>query len=314
MAKKQGYDAFVSYNHKNKRFVHEWLVPALKRRRLRVLLDEDVFTGGKYIIAEVENAVRASRAVVLVCTPEYFDSTWTELESKLAFGKVVAVIVKTCKLPDWLQARISLDFKTPAMREKSLPRLLEAIRETGDGGDDVANAGRGTIFNNPAARLLCRFVVDCYQYLGFRGMGVTDRVPLKLSLGDLYVPLRARVQPSAGETLDRIALRVGGRELSKEESHTTGHANQAQSVLDLVRDWKGVIVLGDPGFEIRLTVKRLPGYPGRIRASPPFPSRSPLPGSFSNACSATREARIRPLARTRQTVSSPRRCRRPLWH
>ena len=238
------YDAFISYSHKNKKFVHDWFVPALKRRRLRVLLDDEVFTGGQYAIAEMERAVRASRAVVLVCTPEYFDSKWTELESTLAFGKVVAIILKTCTLPDWLQARIHLDVKTPAMREKSLPRLIKALRETDAGGD----GGRGSIFGDSAAKLLCRYVVDHYQYLDFRGMGVTDRVALRLSLGELYVPLRVRVQLPEGGTSDGRTLRVAGRQLSQEEARASGrHARETQSPLDLVRERKGVIIIGDPG-------------------------------------------------------------------
>jgi hypothetical protein len=35
------------------------------------------------------------------------------------------------------------------------------------------------------------FLVDRFRYLDFRGMGVTERVPLKLPLLDLYVPLQA---------------------------------------------------------------------------------------------------------------------------
>ena len=37
-------------------------------------------------------------------------------------------------------------------------------------------------------------IVTLYRYLDFRGMGMSDRVALKLSLLDMYVPLKARVE------------------------------------------------------------------------------------------------------------------------
>ncbi|GAB4163709.1 MAG: hypothetical protein Fur0021_39060 [Candidatus Promineifilaceae bacterium] len=39
-----------------------------------------------------------------------------------------------------------------------------------------------------------------YQYLEFKGMGVVDRVPLRLPLRQMYVPLKARIELPEGET------------------------------------------------------------------------------------------------------------------
>ena len=63
------------------------------------------------------------------------------------------------------------------------------------------------------------FVVDRYRYLDFRGMGVSDRVPLTLPLVDLYVPLKARIELPEGETWARN-LRVAGRRLTEEEGRS----------------------------------------------------------------------------------------------
>ena len=44
-----------------------------------------------------------------------------------------------------------------------------------------------------ATKEYLKHVVDRYRYLDFRGMGVTDRVPLRLPLIEMYVPLKARI-------------------------------------------------------------------------------------------------------------------------
>src|SRR5947199_6362867 len=53
-------------------------------------------------------------------------------------------------------------------------------------------------------------LVERYRYLDFRGMGISDRVPLRLPLLDLYVPLKARVQTPEGETWARQMRFAGG--------------------------------------------------------------------------------------------------------
>ena len=91
------------------------------------------------------------------------------------------------------------------------------------------------------------YVVDRYRYLDFRGMGVTDRVPLRLALVDLYVPLKARIELPEGETWTR-QLRVAGRAPGEEEIAATGQRlSEPVAALDLLKAQAGLIVLGDPG-------------------------------------------------------------------
>ncbi|HBL27164.1 MAG TPA: hypothetical protein DD490_10050 [Acidobacteria bacterium] len=85
-----------------------------------------------------------------------------------------------------------------------------------------------------------------FQYLDFKGMGVSDRLPLRLSLLDLFVPLRARVETPEGETWER--LRLAGRKPSREEAEVLGpRVSEPQPILDLLGKNNGLIVLGDPG-------------------------------------------------------------------
>lgn len=90
------------------------------------------------------------------------------------------------------------------------------------------------------------YLVERYRYLDFRGLGVSDRVPLRLPLLEMYVPLTARVETPKGETWERV--RLAGRKAAPEEVEAMGRSSgQAQPVLDLLRDHGGVILLGDPG-------------------------------------------------------------------
>ncbi len=78
-------------------------------------------------------------------------------------------------------------------------------------------------------------------------MGVSDRVPLRLPLVEMYVPLKARIELPEGETWARD-LRLAGREVSDEEAEAMGHRlSEPRPVLDLLREHDGLIILGDPG-------------------------------------------------------------------
>ncbi len=90
-------------------------------------------------------------------------------------------------------------------------------------------------------------VIDTYRYLDFKGMGVSDRVPLRLHLTEMYVPLKARIELPEGETWARD-LRIAGRHMSEEEAEDVSRKlSEPTPIVDLLRDQDGLIVLGDPG-------------------------------------------------------------------
>jgi formylglycine-generating enzyme required for sulfatase activity len=98
------------------------------------------------------------------------------------------------------------------------------------------------------------FVVDTYRYLDFKGMGIADRVPLRLELHDLYVPLKACLQLPRGETWERAAARklpVGRQE------EPPDRLGEPRPVLDLAEESDGLIILGDPGAGKTTFLKRL---------------------------------------------------------
>ncbi|MES1243227.1 MAG: SUMF1/EgtB/PvdO family nonheme iron enzyme [Acidobacteriota bacterium] len=88
-------------------------------------------------------------------------------------------------------------------------------------------------------------LVDRYRFLDFRGMGVSDRAPLRLPLLDMYVPLKARIDTPEGETWERV--HVAGRAPCDEERVALRRLSEPRPVLDLLKHNDGLVLLGDPG-------------------------------------------------------------------
>jgi formylglycine-generating enzyme required for sulfatase activity len=96
------------------------------------------------------------------------------------------------------------------------------------------------------AKLYLQRLAERYRYLELRGMGVSDRVPLRLPLLEMYVPLRVLAEAPDGETLER--QRLAGRPVSYEEEAAIGHRLSAPHLaVDLLRKHSGLVLLGDPG-------------------------------------------------------------------
>ncbi|MEW5958348.1 MAG: SUMF1/EgtB/PvdO family nonheme iron enzyme [Chloroflexota bacterium] len=98
-----------------------------------------------------------------------------------------------------------------------------------------------------ASRSYLQHLIDRYRYLDLKGMGVSDRIPLRLELIDMYVPLKARIEMPEGETWTRD-LRLAGRKASADEITVIGQRlSEPQPVLELLQQHNGLIILGDPG-------------------------------------------------------------------
>lgn len=89
------------------------------------------------------------------------------------------------------------------------------------------------------------YLTDRHYYLSLKGMGVSDRVPLRMKLLELYVPLKARMELPEGDTWKRD-ISLAGRDIT-DHNQEVFHFGEPIPLLDILRQHSGVIILGDPG-------------------------------------------------------------------
>jgi len=132
------------------------------------------------------------------------------------------------------------------------------------------------------------YLMDRHYYLNLKGMGVSDRIPLRLKLLDLYVPLKARMELPEGETWNRD-LSLAGREVA-DENHEILHFGEPIPLLQILQNHSGVIILGDPGagkttFVKYLALRLARGEGKKIGLDDYLPILLPL-ATFANAITA----------------------------
>jgi formylglycine-generating enzyme required for sulfatase activity len=96
-----------------------------------------------------------------------------------------------------------------------------------------------------ATEAFLNYLIDRHYYLSLKGMGISDRVPLRLKLLELYVPLKARMELPEGETWNR-EVNLAGRDPS-DGAERPLHFSGPTPLIDILKNNSGVIVLGDPG-------------------------------------------------------------------
>ena len=132
-----------------------------------------------------------------------------------------------------------------------------------------------------------KYLEDRFRYLDFKGMGVYDRVPIRLPLLEMYVPLKARIELPKGETWTRQS-HVAGRKIGAEEAEITNHRlSEPVPVLDLLKQHDGLIILGDPGagkttFLKYIALRLASGEGEALGLGPRLPVLLPL-STYANA-------------------------------
>jgi predicted nucleotide-binding protein len=80
------YDVFVSYSRSDFPFVQE-LTRSLEERGVSVWYDAGQLRIGDSILRSIENALEQSRYFVLVISPDYLSSQWSNFEMGVALGR-----------------------------------------------------------------------------------------------------------------------------------------------------------------------------------------------------------------------------------
>ena len=101
-----------------------------------------------------------------------------------------------------------------------------------------------TLAIHNATQRYLNHILDVYRYLDFKGMGVSDRVPLKLPLVHMYVPLHVRIEMPRGETWSRD---TDATVEQQPDTAVSRLGTDTSSLSSLILKNDCVIVLGDPG-------------------------------------------------------------------
>jgi hypothetical protein len=101
------YDVFISYSHKDSKFVDEKLLPFLKQRSFTYCIDKENFQTGSTSVEEIERCIQHSNRVILVLTKDYIKSEWAKFENIMVqtsdpsakFRKLIPILIQNCDLP-----------------------------------------------------------------------------------------------------------------------------------------------------------------------------------------------------------------------
>jgi tetratricopeptide (TPR) repeat protein len=129
------YDIFISYSHKDEEWVVNTLLPALEQASLKVCIDYRDFDAGKPSIVNMEDAVDESRHTVLVLTPNWTGSEWTDFEAVLTQTddpvgrrqKMIPIMLEKCDPPKRVKSLTYVDFMRSDRLDNAWKQLFKAL-------------------------------------------------------------------------------------------------------------------------------------------------------------------------------------------
>jgi CheY-like chemotaxis protein len=132
------YDVFISYSHQNKNWVHTVLLRRLEKASLKVFIDFRDFKAGAPSLKEMERGVIKSRKTLIVLTPEYVKSGWTEFEMLMTQTlspanrdlRIIPVLKKKCSLPVSIRYMNYVDLSNQRNNESEWLRLMGALERS----------------------------------------------------------------------------------------------------------------------------------------------------------------------------------------
>jgi hypothetical protein len=131
------YDVFISYSHRDQDWVRGDLLKKLEAGGLQVCIDFRDFEVGAPSVKEMVRAVEASRKTLLVLTPAYLESDWTEFESSLVQTldpankrrRLIPLCKSRCQLPPEISYLTYVNFYEPQYVDIEWKKLLIALEE-----------------------------------------------------------------------------------------------------------------------------------------------------------------------------------------
>jgi hypothetical protein len=129
------YEVFISYSPADREWAEDWLRPRLEQAGLRVCTDDD-FEPGVPKLINIERAVGNSRQALLVLTPAWIDSEWSEFAALLSQSsdpaarqrQLLPLMLQPCRVPPRIGMLTSIDFTNPNKRDKEVQRAIKVMR------------------------------------------------------------------------------------------------------------------------------------------------------------------------------------------
>ena len=135
------YDVFISYSHhdRDRDWVCNWLLPRLEGAGLRVCIDFRDFEVGAPSLVNMEQAVERSRKTLLVLTPNWLESEWTDFEALLVQTddpagrrrRMLPLMLESCQPPKRIAMLTYADFTVEERWENELRRIIGCFRTPG---------------------------------------------------------------------------------------------------------------------------------------------------------------------------------------
>lgn len=130
------FDVFLSHSNKDREFVVR-LANDLAGAGVDVWLDQWSLNPGETLAEAIDQALKASRFLVVVMSPDYFQSQWAQQEWHYALAselgdetvKLIPLMYRDCEVPLMLRMKVWIDFRDPANYRSALDRLVRSIHE-----------------------------------------------------------------------------------------------------------------------------------------------------------------------------------------
>jgi CheY-like chemotaxis protein len=129
------FDAFISFSNSDADWVRDWLLPRLAASGLQICTVDD-FDLGVPRPVNIERAIDNSRHTVLILSPAWIESDWSQFEAALvqtsdpaaSHRRLIPLLFQVCKLPRRIAMLDCANFTSPQAQESQVQRVINAIK------------------------------------------------------------------------------------------------------------------------------------------------------------------------------------------
>jgi tetratricopeptide (TPR) repeat protein len=128
---------FISYSHKDKTWVKDYLLPNLEKQGISCHIDYRDFEIGPPSLIQMEQAAETCSKIILVFTPNWVDSEFSNFESVMLQTdsplnlnkKILPIMLETCNIPKRLKILNYADFTAKNDWDFALAKLVNQIKK-----------------------------------------------------------------------------------------------------------------------------------------------------------------------------------------